>query len=67
VSAPSFFEERLKEVTRMIERLREEGWTWEDLSPLEIERRALEWIISTYCTLKNISRSTEEGGDRQAP
>jgi len=58
VSAPSFFEERLKEVTRMIEKLREEGWSWEDLYPLEIERRALEWIISTYyTTLKNTSRS----------
>ena len=67
MSAPSFFEERLKEVTRMIEKLREEGWSWEDLYPLEIERRALEWIISTYYTLKNISRSTGEGGDRQTP
>jgi hypothetical protein len=57
VSAPNFFEERLKEVTRMIEKLREEGWTWDDLYPLEVERRALEWIIGTRCALKNTARS----------
>jgi hypothetical protein len=67
VSAPSYFERRLKEVVETIERLRAEGHSWEELYPLEVERRALEWIISTYYTLKNISRSTGEGGDRQAP
>jgi len=61
VSALGYFEKRLKEVVETIEKLREEGYSWEELYQLECERRALEWIISTYYTLKNMARA----GDRK--
>ena len=53
MSALSYFEERLKEAARTIGQLREEGCSWEELCPLEVERRALEWFVGTYYTLKN--------------
>jgi hypothetical protein len=60
VGRSSYFEERLKEVVETIERLRREGYSWEELYPLEIERRALEWLVGTYYTLEQ--RSTGESG-----
>jgi len=56
----SYFEERLKEVVETIERLRREGYSSEELYPLEIERRALEWLVGMYYTLEQ--RSTGESG-----
>jgi hypothetical protein len=50
----SYFEERLKEVVETIEKLREEGCSWEELYQLECERRVLEWFIGIHYTLKRV-------------
>jgi hypothetical protein len=52
VSASSYFEKRLKEVVETIEKLREEGYSWEELYQLECERRVLEWFVGMQYTLK---------------
>jgi hypothetical protein len=60
VSGSSCFERRLREVARMIEELRGEGCGWEELHPLELERRALEWLVGVRLALKSGARA----GDR---
>jgi hypothetical protein len=60
--ALSYFEKRLKEVVETIERLRGEGYSWEELYPLEIERRVLEWFVGMRYTLES-SREKEERED----
>ena len=61
MSPPSYFERRLKEVVEVIERLRAEGHSWEELCPLEVERRALEWLVGMRLALEGGARAVEEG------
>jgi len=60
VSPPSYFERRLKEVVETIERLRAEGHSWEELCPLEVERRVLEWLVGMRLAPEGGARAVEE-------